>query len=66
MLCHSCNEPRFDLNSVNAILFPHGSASLSNEDKLKLILYGDEMLTINTKNKLLEATLKFIHTTERF
>ena len=67
LLCHSYNGPRSDLlNSVNAILLPHGFSSLSNEVLLKFILYGDERLTIDINKKLLEATLKFIHATERF
>ena len=49
LLCHSYNGPRSDLlNSVNAILLPHGLlSSLSNEVLLKFILYGDERLTID-------------------
>ena len=67
LLCHLYNGPRSDLlNSVNAILLPHGFSSLSNEALLKFILYGDERLTIDTNKKLLQATLKFIHASERF
>ena len=67
LLCHSYNGPRYDLlNSVNAILLPRGFSSLSNEVLLKFILYGDERFTIDINKKLLEATLKFIHATERF
>ena len=67
MLCHSYDELRSDfLNSVNAILLPHGFSSLSNEVLLKFILYGDEPLTVDTNEKLLEATFKFIHASERF
>ena len=37
-LCHSYNRPRSDLlNSVNAILLPHGFSPLSNEVLLKFI-----------------------------
>ena len=40
LLCHSHDGPRSDLlNSVNAILLPHGFSSLSNEVFLKFILY---------------------------
>ena len=67
LLCHSYNELRSDLlNSVNAILLPHGFSSLSNEVLLRFILYGYKRLTIDTNKKLLEATLKFIHASERF
>ena len=66
-LCHSYNVPKSDLlNSVNAILLPHGFSSLSKEVLLKFILYGDERLTSDVNKRLLEATLKFIHATERF
>ena len=41
-------------------------SSLSNEVLLKFIVYGDERLTIDNNKKLLEATLKFIHASERF
>ena len=67
LLCHSYDELRSDLlNSVNAKLLPHGFSSLSNDVLLKFILFGDERLTIDTNEKLLEATLKFIHASERF
>ena len=66
LLYHSFNGPRYDLNRVNAMLPPHGFASLSNEVLLKFILSGDERLTIDTNKKLLEAALKFIHISERF
>ena len=61
------NELRSDLfNSVNAILFPSGFSSLPNEVLLKFILYGDKRFTIVSSKKLLEATQKFIHASERF
>ena len=54
---HSYDELRSDfLNSVNAILLPHGFSSLSNEVLLKFILHGGERLAIDTNKKLLEAT----------
>ena len=67
LLCHSYNGPRSDLlDSVNAILLPHGFSPLSNETLLKFILYGNERLTFDTNKKLLQATLQFIHASERF
>ena len=43
LLCHNYNLDRCGLlNSVNAILMPHGLMNLSNEDFLKIILYGHE------------------------
>ena len=67
LLCHSYNGLKsYLLNSVNATLLPHGFSSLPNEVLLKLILYGDERLTIDTNKKLLEASQKFIHASERF
>ena len=65
LLCHSYNQLRSDLVNC-AILLPHGFSSFSNEVLLIFILYGDERLTIDTKKKLLLATLKFIHASECF
>ena len=65
--CHSYEVPRSDLlNSGSAILLGYDFPSFSNEILLKCMLYGDESLTFETNKKLLEATLKFIQTTERF
>ena len=68
LLCHSYVGLRYDLlTSVAAILQLHGlSSPSSNQELVKVILYGDERLSIDLNKKLLEATLKFIHATDRF
>ena len=42
------------------------SSPSSNQELVKVILYGDERLPKDLNKKLLEATLKFIHATESF
>ena len=65
--CDSYSGSRSDfLNSLNARLLPHGFSSVSNKVLLKFILYREKWLTIDTNKKLPEATLKFIHASERF
>ena len=52
-LCHAYDVFRCDLlSSVNAILLPHGIICLSNEELLKVILYGHDQLSfdLNAKN----------------
>ena len=45
LLCRTYDANRLDLlNSVNAILLPHGLINLSNEELLKIILYGHEQI----------------------
>ena len=67
LLCYSYEVPRLDfLNSVSAIMLPYGLSSASNKVPLKYMLYGDERFTFEANQKLLQATLKFIHATERF
>ena len=63
-----CWIMRYDIiASVAAILQLHGlSSPSSNQELVKVILYGDERLPNEFNKKLLEATLKFIHATERF
>ena len=42
------------------------SSPSSNQELVKFILYDDERLPTDLNKKLFEATLKFIHATERF
>ena len=44
--------------SVNAMLFPHGLISQSNEALLQVILYGHEQLSFDSNAKILQATLE--------
>ena len=61
LLCHTYAAYRLDLlNSVNAILLLHGMINLSNEDLLKIILYGHEQLPFDSNAKILTATLEYI------
>ena len=67
ILCHAYDVFRRDrLSSVNAILLPHGIIRLSNEELLKVILYGHEQLSVDSNTKILIATLEHIHTSKRF
>ena len=67
LLCNTYDADRRDLlSSVNAILLPHCLISLSNEELLKIILYGHEELPFDSNAKILTATLKYIHVSKRF
>ena len=67
LLCHAYDQERRDLlNSVNAILRPHGLTNLTNETLLQILLYGHEKLSFDLNTKILEATLNYIHASERF
>ena len=67
LLCHTYAADRLDLlNSVNAILLPHGMINLSNEELLKIILYGHEQLPFDSNAKILTATLEYIQASKRF
>ena len=60
LLCHAYDAFRRDLlSSVNAILLPHGIIRLSNEELLKIILYGHEQLSLDSNAKILRATVEF-------
>ena len=67
LLCHGYDAFRCDLlSSRNAILLPHGTIRVSNEELLKVILYGHEQLSFNSNAEILRATLEYIHTSKRF
>ena len=69
LLCHAYFTDRRDFlvhDNVRAILQLHGLTNLSNEALLQIILYGHEKLFLNSNTKILEATLKYIQTSERF
>ena len=67
LLCRNYAMQRRDLlDAINTILQPQGLSHLSNEVLLKIVLYGDERLTLLSNTKILEATLKYIYATERF
>ena len=65
--CLSYDACRTDLlDSVNSTLQPYDLQNLSNALMLKLILYGDERLSVDSNSEILKATLRYICTTQRF
>ena len=54
------------LDSVNAILRPHGLSNPSNKELMQIFLYGHEKLPFDSNTNILEATLKYIQALERF
>ena len=64
--CHSYDACRADLDSVNSTLQPYGLPNLSNALMLKLILYGDERLSVDSNSEILKATLRYIYATQCF
>ena len=65
--CHSYDAYRTDLlDSVNSTLQPYDLPNLSNALMLKLILYGDERLSVDSNSEILKATLRYIYATQRF
>ena len=68
LFCQSYEEPRRELlDGFNEKISPPGVISdLSNELLVEFILYGNERLPPDVNNRLIEATLKFIHATKRF
>ena len=67
LLCRAYDIHRRDLlDSVNAILRPHGLSNPSNKELLQILLYGHEKLPFNSNTNILEATLKYIQASEQF
>ena len=67
LLCHSYEVQRQDLlDTINPILEPQGLSNLSNKALLKILLYGDERLPLESNTMVLEAAIKYIYATERF
>ena len=63
----SYEEPRRELlDGFNEISPPGVISDLSNELLVEFILYGNERLPPDVNKRLIEATLKFIHATNRF
>ena len=64
LLCYTHDEDRRDLlNSVDAILRPHGVTHLS---KMKIYSKGHEQPSFDSETKILKATLKNIKASEWF
>ena len=67
LLCHAYDVFRNDLlNSVNAMLLPYGVICPSNEELLKVILFGHEQLSFDSNTTILRASLEYIHISKRF
>ena len=67
LLFHTYDEGRPDrLDSIDAILQPHGLTNLSNENLLQILLCGHENLSYDLNTKILEATFRYIQASERF
>ena len=49
---------------LNVLLF--GFGNISNVLLVQILLYGDKSFTHDQNRKILESTLKFIHSSERF
>ena len=63
--CHHFSQYRIDLmNSVKSIL--ENFESLSDNVKNDILLYGDSCLDRNKNRFILEATLAYIKSTDRF
>ena len=54
------------LNSVNAILLPHGMGNLSKDELVHILLYGHESLSFEMNAKILSTTLEYIPVSQRF
>ena len=65
--CHAYSEQRRDrLGAINQVLQLHNISNLPNHTIVRTMLYGDERFTYNQNRQILEATARFIHTSERF
>ena len=63
--CHHFSQYRIDLmNSIKSIL--ENFETLSDNVKKYIILYGDSRLDGNKNKFILEATLTYIESTDRF
>ena len=63
--CHYFSQHRIDLINILKYIF-EGFDSLSGNAKKNLLLYGDPHFDINKSKFILEATLFYIKSTERF
>ena len=65
--CHAYSEERRDLlGAINEVLLLHNISNLPNQAILRTMLYGDKRFTYNQNRQILEATVRFIRTSERF
>ena len=65
--CHEYSEQRRDLlGAINEVLELHNISNLPNHTIVRTMLYSDERFTYNQNRQILEATVRFIRTSERF
>ena len=65
--CHAYGDRRRDLlDTVNEVFQLHNILNLPNETLVQTMLYGDKSFTHDQNRQILESTLKFIHSSERF
>ena len=65
--CHSYDKYRRDpLGSLNSTLQTYGLPNLTNSRLLRMMLYGDERLPVDSNSEILKATLRYIYLTKRF
>ena len=65
--CHAYEDQRRELlGTVNEVFQQHNILNLPNQTLVQILLYGDKSFTHDQNRKILESTLKFIHSSERF
>ena len=65
--CHAYEDQRRDLlGIVNEVFQLHNISNLPNQALVQIMLYGDKTFTHDQNIQILESTLKFIHSSERF
>ena len=65
--CHAYSEHRRDLlGAINEVLELHNISNLPNHTIVRTMLYDDERFTYYQNRQILEATVRFIRTSERF
>ena len=64
--CHAYEDQRHDLGTVNEVFQLHNILNLPNQTLVQIMLYGDKTFTHDQNIQILESTLKFIHSSERF
>ena len=65
--CHAYDDQRYDLlGAIYEILQLNSISNPSNQTLVHIMLYGDKSFSHDENKKILESTLKFIHTSKRF
>ena len=67
LFCHLYDVQRHDLlGTISTILLSEGLSNLSNETLPRVLLYGDGRLSTYSNSRIIKATLKYIHASQRF